>query len=115
MIRMPDALAAKQLKARMLLQVHDELIFEAPEKEAEKTAGRQISDGESGAPGGRTLRAAGGRGARRAELGRRALTALHGAASSRYSNSTRSELFHPVRAWRFSKDRPRRSKPDLAG
>jgi DNA polymerase-1 len=35
MIRMPDALAAKKLKARMLLQVHDELIFEAPEKEVD--------------------------------------------------------------------------------
>jgi DNA polymerase-1 len=35
MIRMPDALAAKKLKARMLLQVHDELVFEAPDKEAE--------------------------------------------------------------------------------
>ena len=37
MIRMPDALAKAKLSARMLLQVHDELIFEAPEKEAEKT------------------------------------------------------------------------------
>jgi DNA polymerase-1 len=35
MIRMPDALAVKKLKARMLLQVHDELVFEAPEKEVE--------------------------------------------------------------------------------
>jgi len=35
MIRMPDALTQKRLKARMLLQVHDELIFEAPVKEAE--------------------------------------------------------------------------------
>jgi DNA polymerase-1 len=35
MIRMPDALAAKKLKARMLLQVHDELVFEAPEKEVD--------------------------------------------------------------------------------
>ncbi|SLN18768.1 DNA polymerase I [Oceanibacterium hippocampi] len=38
MIRMPEALAAAGLKARMLLQVHDELIFEAPEAEAEATA-----------------------------------------------------------------------------
>jgi DNA polymerase-1 len=35
MIRMPGALAAAGLKARMLLQVHDELVFEAPEAEAE--------------------------------------------------------------------------------
>ncbi|MFN4024209.1 MAG: DNA polymerase I [Hyphomonas sp.] len=34
MIRMPDAIAGAGLKARMLLQVHDELIFECPEKEA---------------------------------------------------------------------------------
>ncbi|HET7333743.1 MAG TPA: DNA polymerase I [Rhizomicrobium sp.] len=38
MIRVPDALAHKKLKARMLLQVHDELVFEAPEKEADATA-----------------------------------------------------------------------------
>jgi DNA polymerase-1 len=37
MIRMPDALAAAGLGARMLLQVHDELIFECTEAEAEKT------------------------------------------------------------------------------
>ncbi|HEY3949721.1 DNA polymerase I [Phenylobacterium sp.] len=35
MVRMPDALVAAGLKAKMLLQVHDELIFEAPEAEAE--------------------------------------------------------------------------------
>ncbi len=37
MIRMPDALAAAGLNARMLLQVHDELVFEAPQDEAEAT------------------------------------------------------------------------------
>ena len=37
MIRMDDALAAKKLSAQMLLQVHDELIFEVPDKEVEKT------------------------------------------------------------------------------
>lgn len=35
MIRLPDALRDASLSARMLLQVHDELIFEAPEEEAE--------------------------------------------------------------------------------
>ena len=35
MIRMPGALAAEGLEARMLLQVHDELVFEAPEAEAD--------------------------------------------------------------------------------
>jgi DNA polymerase-1 len=35
MVRMPAALRAEGLKARMLLQVHDELVFEAPEAEAE--------------------------------------------------------------------------------
>jgi DNA polymerase I len=34
MIRMPAAIADAGLKARMLLQVHDELVFECPEKEA---------------------------------------------------------------------------------
>jgi len=37
MIRMPAALEAAGLNARMLLQVHDELIFEAPADEAEAT------------------------------------------------------------------------------
>ncbi|MDJ0513732.1 MAG: DNA polymerase I [Methyloceanibacter sp.] len=37
MVRMPQALRDAGLEARMLLQVHDELIFEAPEKEAKKT------------------------------------------------------------------------------
>ena len=37
MIRIPAALKAAGLKATMLLQVHDELIFEAPEVEAKAT------------------------------------------------------------------------------
>ncbi|KAB2666327.1 DNA polymerase I [Brucella tritici] len=37
MIRMEDALAGQNLAARMLLQVHDELIFEVPDNEVEKT------------------------------------------------------------------------------
>jgi DNA polymerase-1 len=37
MIRMEDALAAKKLSAQMLLQVHDELIFEVPDDEVTAT------------------------------------------------------------------------------
>jgi DNA polymerase-1 len=37
MTRVEDALAAKKLSAQMLLQVHDELIFEVPDAEVEKT------------------------------------------------------------------------------
>ncbi len=37
MIKMPSALESAGLNAKMLLQVHDELIFEAPEAEAEAT------------------------------------------------------------------------------
>jgi DNA polymerase-1 len=36
MVKLPGALAEKKIKATMLLQVHDELIFEAPEKETDK-------------------------------------------------------------------------------
>jgi DNA polymerase-1 len=35
MVRLPDALKQNRLKGRMLLQVHDELVFEAPKTEAE--------------------------------------------------------------------------------
>ncbi|MDX2144105.1 MAG: DNA polymerase I [Rhodospirillaceae bacterium] len=37
MVRLPDALTAAKLKADMLLQVHDELIFEVPDAEVEAT------------------------------------------------------------------------------
>lgn len=37
MVRVQKALDENKLNARMLLQVHDELIFEVPEKEVEKT------------------------------------------------------------------------------
>ncbi len=37
MVRMEDALAKQKLSAQMLLQVHDELIFEIPEDEVDKT------------------------------------------------------------------------------
>ncbi|MBU1814023.1 MAG: DNA polymerase I [Alphaproteobacteria bacterium] len=47
MIRIPGALAQAGLKSRMLLQVHDELLFEAPEAEAEATATlvREVMEG----------------------------------------------------------------------
>ena len=38
MIRIPAALDAKQLSARMLLQVHDELLFDVPAAEIDQTA-----------------------------------------------------------------------------
>ena len=37
MVRMEAALQKEKLSARMLLQVHDELVFEVPEDEVEKT------------------------------------------------------------------------------
>ena len=47
MIRLPGALTAAKLKAKMLLQVHDELLFEVPEKELDKTKDvtRRIMEG----------------------------------------------------------------------
>jgi len=38
MVRMPGALDEAKVKATMLLQVHDELIFEAPDKDVEKAS-----------------------------------------------------------------------------
>ncbi len=38
MIRLPAAFAEKKLKSRMLLQVHDELVIEAPDAEVEKAS-----------------------------------------------------------------------------
>jgi DNA polymerase I len=43
MIRMPGALASAKLKAKMLLQVHDELVFEAIDAEVEKTCSLAVS------------------------------------------------------------------------
>jgi DNA polymerase-1 len=38
MVKLPAAQAAAKLSARLILQVHDELLFEAPDEEAEATA-----------------------------------------------------------------------------
>ncbi|WP_428245862.1 DNA polymerase I [Ferrovibrio sp.] len=47
MARLPDALRAEKLSARMLLQVHDELVFEAPEAEVQATItiAKQVMEG----------------------------------------------------------------------
>jgi DNA polymerase-1 len=47
MVRLPAALRSAGLAARMLLQVHDELLFEAPEAEVEATAAlaRDVMEG----------------------------------------------------------------------
>ncbi len=47
MVHLPAALSASGLSARMLLQVHDELLFEAPTEQAEATAAlaRRVMEG----------------------------------------------------------------------
>jgi DNA polymerase-1 len=49
MIRMPGALTKARLSANMLLQVHDELIFECPKGEADKIC-KIVADVMTGAP-----------------------------------------------------------------
>jgi DNA polymerase-1 len=46
-VRLPKALRDAGLKARMLLSVHDELVFELPEDEVEKAAAlvREVMEG----------------------------------------------------------------------
>ena len=59
MMRMDAALAKKKLNAQMLLQVHDELVFEVPEDEVERdAAGGQGGDGGRAASGGVAVGAA---------------------------------------------------------
>jgi DNA polymerase I-like protein with 3'-5' exonuclease and polymerase domains len=61
MIRMEDALTAARLDARMLLQVHDELVFEVPDDQVEAhAAGHPAGDG-GGAPSGLAAQGAAGR------------------------------------------------------
>jgi DNA polymerase-1 len=47
MVRLPKALRDADLRARMLLQVHDELLFEVPEEEVERTSPvvREVMEG----------------------------------------------------------------------
>jgi DNA polymerase I len=47
MIRLPAALKAAKLKSQMLLQVHDELLFEVPDQEIDKTkaVARKVMEG----------------------------------------------------------------------
>ena len=47
MVRLPRALRDAGLNGRMLLQVHDELVFEVPEAEAEATGevARRVMEG----------------------------------------------------------------------
>ena len=72
MIRMDDALAEAKLDARMLLQVHDELVFEAPDSSKSTRRSNWCAKVMVDAPHPalHIERAAAGRRARRAELGR---------------------------------------------
>ena len=70
MIRTWRDLKRELPEVRMLLQVHDELVFEVPERQVDgRAGGDQADDGA----GGRDVRAAGGRGRARGELGEGAL------------------------------------------
>ncbi len=74
MIRMDAALAKKKLSGRMLLQVHDELVFEVPDGEVEKTLPVVTAVMiEAPLPARSLIGAAARRGACRRQLGRRAL------------------------------------------
>ena len=92
MIRMEPALRKARLSAAMLLQVHDELIFEVPESEVEETiAGRRPRHGGRRRAGGAAIRAAAGRRPGRRQLGRRALAA----ALARISSGVMAGLVRP--------------------
>ena len=74
MVRLPKALRDAGLRSRLLLQVHDELLFEAPEEEVPAlTDIGAAGDGECGD----AIRAIGGGDGRRTHLGGRALAPCH--------------------------------------
>ena len=77
MIRIEPELEKAKLRAQMLLQVHDELIFEVPVEEVDDDHPRgEERDGGGAAPGGGAQRALTGRRPRRRQLGRGALKPL---------------------------------------
>ena len=69
MIRLPAAIAAAGLRGRMLLQVHDELLFEAPEAGGRHCFAALVRDVMQRCR--RAVRAAGGGDRQRAQAGRR--------------------------------------------
>ena len=77
MVRMDAALEKAGLSAQMLLQVHDELVFEVPDDEVEATIALvRASDGRCAASSRSARRALAGRCQGGAELGRGALSAM---------------------------------------
>ncbi len=72
MLRVDAALRAEELETRLLLQVHDELVLEVAEGEADLRGEPVRRDDGRGRDGG----AAGGRGGPRPQLGRGALTGV---------------------------------------
>ena len=88
MIRVPEAI--RGLPARMLLQVHDELLFEVAEDAAEETAAaRAGGDGRGGAAGGGADGAAGGRRRPGRDLGGGALDRRRGFRADRLDRRDR--------------------------
>ena len=78
MVRCHDRLAAEGLATRMILQIHDELLFEGPQDEARaRGRGRVRGDGRGGGDGS----AAGGRRGHRPQLAGREVTTAEAAAA----------------------------------
>ena len=101
MVRMDDALKKKKLAAQMLLQVHDELVFEVPDNEVDKTLPviKKVME-DAPTPGGVAIGAAAGRRPRRGQLGRSALSPNRPARGSVFNPSPlrppRPRAAHPA-------------------